>query len=74
MRIMSGRSSKPTIVAKTAECEIKHTFFGKRIRVLHQVKCDKSPVDAADAQMLSQVVLKLITTLSQHQPELVRSS
>jgi hypothetical protein len=42
--------------------------------VLHQVQRDKTPVDAADAQMLSQVVLKLITTLSKHQPELVRSS
>ena len=74
MRIMSRRSAKPAIIAKTAEGKIKHTFAGKRIRVLHQVQRDKAPVDAADAQMLSQMVLELVATLSQHQPELVRSS
>jgi hypothetical protein len=42
--------------------------------MLHQMQRDKAPVYAADAQMLCQVVLELITTLSQHQPELVRSS
>jgi hypothetical protein len=74
MRIMPRRSAKPTVVAKTAERKVEHTFSGKRIRVLHQVQRDKTPVDTADAQMLGQVVLKLVTTLSQRQPELVRSS
>ena len=74
MRIVSRRSAKPTVVAKTAESKVEHTFLGKGIRMLHQMQRDKAPVYAADAQMLCQVVLELITTLSQHQPELVRSS
>lgn len=74
MRIVARRCAKPTIIAKTAESKVKHTFAGKRIGVLHQVQRDKTPVDAADAQMLSQVVLELVATLPKHQPELVRSS
>ena len=74
MRIMARRSAKATVVAKTAECKVQHTFLWKRIRVLHQVQRNKAPLEAAVTQMLCQVVLKLITTLSQHQPELVRSS
>lgn len=74
MRIMPRRSAKPTIVAKTAESKIEHTFSGKRIRLLHQVQRDKAPVDTAHTQMLSKVVLELVATLSQRQPELVRPS
>jgi len=74
VRIMPRRSAKSTIFAKTAQSKVEHTFSGKRIRVLHQVQRNKAPVDTANAQMLRQVVLELIATLSRRQPELVRSS
>lgn len=74
MRIVARRRSKSSIVAKTAESKVQYTFPWERIRLLQEVKCYKAPVNAADSQMLSEVVLKLVATLSQRQPELVRSS
>jgi len=71
---VTGRCAEPTVVAQTAESKVQHSFSGKRVRLLHQVQRDKAPVDAADAQVFSQMVLELVATLSQRQPELVRSS
>lgn len=68
MSIMPRRCSKSAIIAQTAERKVKHALGGKCVRMLQEVKCDKTPVDAADSQVFGEMVLELIATLGQRQP------
>jgi len=63
MRIMPRRSTKASILAQAAEDEVEHAVSRKRIRVAEEMECCQAPVDTADAQVFSKVILELISAL-----------
>lgn len=65
MWIVTWRSSKTAILVQTAEDEIEDPFSWQCIWMAEEMQCGQAPVDAADAEMLGEVVFKLVVALLQ---------
>ena len=63
MRIMPRRRAKPAIVMQTAKHKLQHALARKSMGAAKEVQRRKPPVDAAEAQVLGQMVFEFVAAL-----------
>ena len=63
MCIVARRCSKPTIVMQTAEDEVDHAILWECFSVAEEMEGRQTPVDAADAEVLCEMVFELVAAL-----------
>ena len=60
---MPGSSAETAILVQTAENEVQYSVSRQRIRMTKEMESRESPVDAADAEVLSKVVFEFVSPL-----------
>ena len=60
---MARRSSETAIFVQTTEDEVDDSIPRKSVRLAEKMEGSEAPVDPADTEVFSQMILKLVTSL-----------